>query len=851
MRVATETDHISHAVLSKNTAQNFGISDDPAFFQILSQSLYKDPMLAMVREVICNAWDAHIDAGKSDTPIKITLDDNYFTVEDFGKGIPDALIQPIYGVYGASTKKNDGRQTGGFGLGCKSPFSYHDHFQVTSSNGGKRTIYSMSRSSAQVGGRPGITTIASFNSDRTGVEVKVPMNPEKQNHRFQHLIEQIVYNGDIKATLNGQLLNVMGLSTAESGVCLVYEGDDVPEKLSKLSHVHLRYGNVIYPLESCAEYDSLLRRVLKISERFYSCDIVLQAPADSISVTPSRESLTLSEMTIQTVKDLLLNFLTAFHNNPKLLEKKKELIADYIQDSINSVSGDHYKAVNDHLSSWEVPGVPKHYKFHILSTQDDFARIHAFMDLASRHRRMSTKTWLKHMATYMEGLIQDGYIDRGMWQSWFKLAMKHHKIMRQPDSWATSNAETKFATRWWWEQVGVPLINNLTKHVPGFDRKQLSAYNDNSTHNYSPRAMGAGELSMSWHAKNLQAFIAPLVVVSQSASDVKHRMKHCSNRFDSIYHENFFHYQVGKSKKQAEEVVEALGNVPGIIVLDLTGRLPYEQRLYEQEQYEREQRRLKRAARGKSLRKSKIGMVRLDQMINDATGKFEASVWSTLRDPEKLKEPEFVVQFSNSKDHQYDIYHLRKNALNDLITLFGERGGITNNSGMMDRYIEAGSLPLATFLEKELIPMMARPSIQAHLSFMDAKIEDALDRETRWERAGSMREFIVWLAHNPHFSSIIPSGPQLSKEDRAIVRLWREFYDRGVFLRTDPMKKLANQIDSISIDKGLLSAIKKVCSNDLLDALNFKQVYKLFKRAEQDPKFNIQPVIDSITLILK
>lgn len=173
MQVAHQTDFVTHAVLGGKTDISFGISDDPAFFQILSSALYKDPMLAMVRETICNAWDAHIDSGCVDTPLTITLDDEHLIIRDYGKGIPDALIGPIYGVYGASTKKKDGRQTGGFGLGCKSPFAYTDHFEVISHHEGVRTIYRMSKSSAEKMGKPSIVPIASFPTQETGIQVKI------------------------------------------------------------------------------------------------------------------------------------------------------------------------------------------------------------------------------------------------------------------------------------------------------------------------------------------------------------------------------------------------------------------------------------------------------------------------------------------------------------------------------------------------------------------------------------------------------------------------------------------------------------------------------------------------------
>ena len=57
---------------------------------ILSAKLYSDPVLAVVREYICNGTDAHVECGKKDLPVRVhapTELEPYFSVRDFGKGI--------------------------------------------------------------------------------------------------------------------------------------------------------------------------------------------------------------------------------------------------------------------------------------------------------------------------------------------------------------------------------------------------------------------------------------------------------------------------------------------------------------------------------------------------------------------------------------------------------------------------------------------------------------------------------------------------------------------------------------------------------------------------------------------
>jgi len=96
-------------------------------FSILSDGIYKDKILAVVREVCCNAYDAHVAAGKKSVPIHIkmpTWNDPSFAVDDEGTGIDPSQITSIYLSYGKSTKTSSNDQIGALGLGCKSPLAY-------------------------------------------------------------------------------------------------------------------------------------------------------------------------------------------------------------------------------------------------------------------------------------------------------------------------------------------------------------------------------------------------------------------------------------------------------------------------------------------------------------------------------------------------------------------------------------------------------------------------------------------------------------------------------------------------------------------------------------------------------
>lgn len=312
MLVADTNQSATSATLGGKEAIAFGISDDPAFFHVLSTSLYNNPTLAVVRETICNSWDAHIEAGKTDTPIRITIDtDNFITFRDFGNGIPDELIGSIYGVYGASTKKSNSSVTGGFGLGCKSPFAYTDSFQVTSWNQGKMSVYNVAKAAIENDGKPGIVPIVTgIPTEESGLEVKFQLGKNDVN-TFVDYIKSIVFNGEIKAELSTPkltreetgnsilqgdytLLNTLGMSFEPGSYDM---SDSWYQSYMGSSNIFVRYGNVMYPIVSSPASEEAVGLILNFMNIIGADTLVVQAAPDTLAIAPSRETLSNQKLT--------------------------------------------------------------------------------------------------------------------------------------------------------------------------------------------------------------------------------------------------------------------------------------------------------------------------------------------------------------------------------------------------------------------------------------------------------------------------------------------------------------------------------------------------------------------------
>lgn len=284
----------THAVIGGGKAQAFEISQSAEFFTVLSDTLYRDKKRAVIREVICNAWDAHIVTNQQDRYVEVSLTETELVIQDFGSGIPHEKIGPIYCRYGASTKVADENQTGGFGLGSKAPFAYSDHFSVTSCHASVRSVYAISRGGAETDGKPDFRRMVNVPTDESGVTVSIPLRSGSDKSDFEKIIRAVAYQGGMKVRLNGQDLEHVDYTEMRKLGFGVICHSSLTE-----GHIYVLYGTVLYPL-STTDHD-LLTMKGKLDGLIYGLSahtsIVLVAPANSVGVTPSRESLSYTDRT--------------------------------------------------------------------------------------------------------------------------------------------------------------------------------------------------------------------------------------------------------------------------------------------------------------------------------------------------------------------------------------------------------------------------------------------------------------------------------------------------------------------------------------------------------------------------
>lgn len=331
MQVASTIDTASSANIGGGETEEFGLVQDASFLMMLSKNLYTNQNLAPIREILCNAWDIHIEAGKTDTAIEIEITkDLDLVIRDYGFGIPQRDIKKVYGTYGLSTKANNDAVTGGFGLGSKSPFAYVDSFRVISICEGTKTIYNMSAATVNNGGKPGITPIATVATEEpNGITVTFRLQEEDVSEMLDY-IKAIVQHGAMKATLKvgsneAYELPVMELGTEPGSYAIEDPRDGWYYGYMGSHQIYVRYGAVIYPMLDTPG----THRALELLEEFLDLinvkRLVVQAAPGSLTLQPGRETLSSSKMTENGLTDLCV----------QLVEKLERDIIAQIPDAMN------------------------------------------------------------------------------------------------------------------------------------------------------------------------------------------------------------------------------------------------------------------------------------------------------------------------------------------------------------------------------------------------------------------------------------------------------------------------------------------------------------------------------------
>jgi hypothetical protein len=261
----------------RNAILNMDIDQDSAILQILLRTqLYSDPHGSAMREIASNSRDAHREVG-CEKPIRIffpSKSNPQIVFQDYGPGLSPERINNIYKTYFGSTKRGSNIQTGGFGLGSKSPLAITDTFGIVTVNDGVKYNYLVSVGENNKGDI--ILLGEELTGEGNGTTVKIPIQEDKIQYCSDYIYnctrmwepqpEYIGYSkkGDVpKVTISGD-----GWAIYEKypGTCILLDG--IPYNCNNKEILNnLPHSNFCFILKTGEVEVSLSRESLYFSEK--------------------------------------------------------------------------------------------------------------------------------------------------------------------------------------------------------------------------------------------------------------------------------------------------------------------------------------------------------------------------------------------------------------------------------------------------------------------------------------------------------------------------------------------------------------------------------------------------------
>jgi len=292
-------------------------------------NLYADAPKAVLREYSANALDSHVKSGQT-KPVEITISEKFLQIRDFGVGLTSDELEHVYSKYGSSTKRDNNKEIGGFGLGAKSALAIADEFNVTAVHGGIKTKVLIKKNARGVG-------IFHFLSEEptqeaNGVTVHIPLNGngwylEKISKYFFTTwpAGSVSVNGVIPASIHdGSFLHVFSFNKPIGWVKIETKNDRQEKNMRHDKLADFNIGGVLYPIASLYSIFSLYSldiskktKEKELAEQLetitdlasHSMGLIIDIPIGSIDLTPSREQFIASDKTLNTLNTTLKVFL--------------------------------------------------------------------------------------------------------------------------------------------------------------------------------------------------------------------------------------------------------------------------------------------------------------------------------------------------------------------------------------------------------------------------------------------------------------------------------------------------------------------------------------------------------------
>ena len=257
---------------------------------ILTTNLYSNPEESFIREIVSNAWDSHVEAGNTDTPVIIKIQNNSICIRDYGTGISPERFKSTFLNIGSSTKRSSNKYIGAYGIGRLSGLACSNTVYFTSYYNGTMYSYVMSKISNKIE----VTKLYEEpTTENNGLSVA--LTNVNNIYKFRNSLSSIVFfpNIYIEDSEYGDRYNSIKNKRFKNFAVL-------DSKLDKKYNILI--GNVLYPLDETALQidDTKIKNLIYFIKR--NC-IFLTFDIGELDITPNRENIIYTNKCIDKIKN--------------------------------------------------------------------------------------------------------------------------------------------------------------------------------------------------------------------------------------------------------------------------------------------------------------------------------------------------------------------------------------------------------------------------------------------------------------------------------------------------------------------------------------------------------------------
>lgn len=298
------------------------LEESPEAIKILTEKLYSDIPLAVVRELCTNAIDANRESNVPLNNLIIhipSIKEPFFSVEDFGVGMTKDEVFHVFTTFFKSTKADNNENTGMYGLGSKSPLAYTKSFTIISNLNGKSNVF---METWEDGKMPNIDLVSSKDipNDLHGTKIIVPVKINDINDFRKSIIKTVMFFNDIPKFENLDDGNELIFDENKSldihelaELILEYNGTVVKNPaLVKTWGIYVEMGNVGYPISLLDTFNNsdIKELFCKVLNKIIPGNLIIHAHIGDVDVLPSRESLQMTRKTVDYLQSWVLSYVS-------------------------------------------------------------------------------------------------------------------------------------------------------------------------------------------------------------------------------------------------------------------------------------------------------------------------------------------------------------------------------------------------------------------------------------------------------------------------------------------------------------------------------------------------------------